>query len=382
MTPFRLTVLACALLFCSCASRKVNLDEFLKNAAMDEEDYAKLLDPEHMAQPTLDTTDGFDWIRLNSGEWLKGKLTSLEKEVVEFESDELGDLSLDWDDIAEIRASRNFTILLDGPVEIWGKIHLYDDNMYVASPSGNYEFHRKSVYRMVDGRPDRANYWSGGFSLGGTVRSGNNDQVDYTASFNLLRQTGRSRLPITFYSSYGEVDNQRNTDNQRFNSQYDYYLDSEIFVTPLGIELYRDSIQNLDLRAAPFTGVGYRIADKKRFEWNVLGGLGWRYTRYDSVMVGAANDDSTAALVLGSKLTWEPNSKVDVDLNYDAQIGLEDSMDSNQTITLVIDVELWSDFDLNVRTIWNRIGDPQPEEDGSIPENDDLQVTVGIEWEF
>ena len=378
----RFIALASVLLCGSCVRNKVNLDQFLADAAIDETLYEEQLDPKHMARPILDTTDGSDWIRLKSGEWLKGKLTSLEKETVEFESDELDDLSLDWDDIAEIRASRDFTILLDGPVEIWGKIHLNGDKMFVASPSGNYQFHRKSVYRMVDGRPNRANYWSGGFSLGGTVRSGNNDQVDYTASLYLLRQTGRSRLPFTIYSSYGEVDSQRNTDNQRLNTQYDYYLDSEIFLTPFGIELYRDAIQNLDLRAAPFTGLGYRIADKKRFEWNISSGLGYRYTRYSSVMAGESDDDATAAAILSSRIEWEPNSKVDIKLNYDTQIGLEDASDTNHTLTLIIDVDLWSDFDLNVRTIWNRIGQPQQEEGGATPENDDLQMTVGLEWEF
>ncbi|NRA39975.1 MAG: hypothetical protein HRU15_17665 [Planctomycetes bacterium] len=40
----------------------------------------------------------YDWVRMKSGEWLKGELKSFRDDVIEFESDEFGDQVLDLAD--------------------------------------------------------------------------------------------------------------------------------------------------------------------------------------------------------------------------------------------------------------------------------------------
>src|SRR5262245_16080622 len=50
--------------------------------------------------------DNFDWIQLKSGEWLKGELIALYDGSLEFDSDELDNLTLDWDDIQQVRTGR------------------------------------------------------------------------------------------------------------------------------------------------------------------------------------------------------------------------------------------------------------------------------------
>jgi hypothetical protein len=47
----------------------------------------------------------YDWIQLKSGEWLKGNLNVLYNFSLEFDSDELGLLTLDLDDIKQIRGA-------------------------------------------------------------------------------------------------------------------------------------------------------------------------------------------------------------------------------------------------------------------------------------
>lgn len=44
----------------------------------------------------------FDWIQLNSGEWLKGKIKVMYNYTLEFDSDELDLLELDMDDVKQI----------------------------------------------------------------------------------------------------------------------------------------------------------------------------------------------------------------------------------------------------------------------------------------
>ena len=50
--------------------------------------------------------DAFDWIQLTSGEWLKGELIAMYDGSLEFDSDELDNLTLDWDDVRQVRTRR------------------------------------------------------------------------------------------------------------------------------------------------------------------------------------------------------------------------------------------------------------------------------------
>ena len=61
-------------------------------------------------KPPVPGSDKFDWVQLKSGEWLKGEIQVMRKESLEFESDELDTLNLDWDDVLEVRSPRNMTV--------------------------------------------------------------------------------------------------------------------------------------------------------------------------------------------------------------------------------------------------------------------------------
>ena len=68
--------------------------------------------PQEKAWPLApDFVDQEEWIRLTSGEWLKGEFTSLRRDSVEFDSDELDELTLDWEDVAEVITTRPFTVV-------------------------------------------------------------------------------------------------------------------------------------------------------------------------------------------------------------------------------------------------------------------------------
>jgi len=328
------------------------------------------------------TSDGSDWLRLKSGEWLRGEITVLDRESLQFDSAELDDLEIDWKDVAEVRTAREFTLLLEGREELVGTVQVLDDRVVVEQGGRLRDLDRADLVRMVPGEPKESNFWSGKIAIGGTVRRGNTDQLDATGSVTLLRRTARSRLPIDWYSAYAKLEGVNVTDNERLRARYDWFLNSRLFVTPLGFELFRDDFQNIELRASPYTGLGYTVVDRGRIEWDVSTAVGYRMTRYASVEAGADSQDESATGIVGTTVSWEPTSTVDVDLVYSAEVGLGDFEDSNQLTSLNVSVDLWWDFDLDVRLQWNRIGEPAPDADGVAPEKDDLQLTVGVSWSF
>jgi hypothetical protein len=69
---------------------------------------------EHGPSGFVPPIDEYDWIQLTSDEWLKGEMISLYDDELTFESDNLGRLSIDWEDVRILRSHGNLSINVQG----------------------------------------------------------------------------------------------------------------------------------------------------------------------------------------------------------------------------------------------------------------------------
>ena len=54
------------------------------------------------AEFTIQFGDTYDWLRLTSGEWLKGRLKRMREDEIEFDSDKLDLVTFDWDKVDQL----------------------------------------------------------------------------------------------------------------------------------------------------------------------------------------------------------------------------------------------------------------------------------------
>ena len=47
-----------------------------------------------------------------------------------------------------------------------------------------------------------------------------------------------------------------------------------------------------------------------------------------------------------------------------------------------LESDLISHLDLDISLVWDRVQDPEPAADGTVPNKDDFQLIVGIGYEF
>jgi hypothetical protein len=139
--------------------------------------------------PSSDPPKDFDWIQLTSGEWLKGDLKVLYDDKLEFDSDELDLLELDWDDIKEIRGYRQHSVRFEGPVTVVGVLKVVGDKVFVITEEKVFEFNRSDLISIAYGEEKEIGYWSAKISLGLDIRKGNTDQINYSTSPYAKRQT-------------------------------------------------------------------------------------------------------------------------------------------------------------------------------------------------
>jgi len=127
-------------------------------------------------QPPLPMPDDFDWLQLNSGEWLKGEIIAMYDEDLEFDSDELDMLTLGWGDIQQIRSGGTMQVGFLDDVIATGKLFVDGDTVRVMGEE-DQSFSRSDLLTITAGAPKEINYWAGKFTLGANVREGNTEQT-------------------------------------------------------------------------------------------------------------------------------------------------------------------------------------------------------------
>jgi putative salt-induced outer membrane protein YdiY len=324
----------------------------------------------------------FDWIRLSSDEWLKGEIVSMYDGELEFDSDELGDLTFDFDDIKEIRSANVVQVGFVDRGPAIGHLVLDGDTARVISETGEAEFPRDEVHTLIVGRPKEINYWSANVNVGGNIRRGNTDQVDYTARLGAMRRSLKNRIIIDYLGSITTIDDVDAANSHRATVGWDYFLSDRLFVNVVKGQWYRDEFQNVRNRYTIGGGLGYEVIDTSRTTWSVGAGPAWQSTQSVSIAPGEDDTTDSIAFYIATRFAYDVTSDIEYYVNYSSFFTDEANGTYNHHLDTGLDIDLIGNLDFSISWIWDRIQDPRPLEDGTIPEQDDYRLVFGLGWDF
>ncbi len=326
---------------------------------------------------------GWDWVRLKSNEWVKGEILLMRNFDLDFDSDEFGIVGLDWDDVLEIRTERVYTLILqDMETSHSGTMAMRGNKISVRVGDKIVTFDRSHLLAITPGNYREFNLWSMRASIGIGLRSGNTEQGEYTGRMRLDREGKTTQLHFEYHGAYGSLDNEKNTNNHRARSKFNYFLTRDLFLTPAAFEVFSDEFQNISYRLTPTIGVGYYLFRQSKLDWDIWLGGGYQHTRLDSAPRGDSQTADNGALAFATTVDAELNSRVDLILEYQLQLIAPDIDLTNHHTEATLEIELTSAIDLDVNFVWDRIEDPKTESDGNTPDKDDLRLSVGLAIEF
>ena len=326
--------------------------------------------------------DDYDWIQLTSDEWLKGELISLFDDELTFESDNLGVIRLDWEDVRRFRGHGAYGISIQG-VELRADELQIDKQQVVIITDGKTNVYPRqylvaitpSAYRELDN-------WSADAILGLNIRKGNADVVEYNFLAGFERRTPRSRVIVDYLGNFNETEGQRIANNHRVNVAYDRFSGSRFFWRPFIGQYFRDPFQNIRHQGTIETGFGYKLDDTANTDWEISGGVGGNYVRYDSVEPGQPSDNTSPAVSIGTDYETELTPWMDYLLLMQVTFLDEASGSYQHHLLTTLSTGLIGDLDLDVSFVWDRTQKPQARADGSVPEKDDFRLMVGVGFEF
>ena len=81
-------------------------------------------------------------------------------------------------------------------------------------------------------------------------------------------------------------------------------------------------------------------------------------------------------------LNLDPTADLEWDTTYQVSLVVTDLGQTSHHLLSVLSFDVWGPLDFDTTFVWDRIEDPAANEDGTIPESDDLRVTIGLGIDF
>jgi hypothetical protein len=342
---------------------------------------------EASSKPWLPAAKEFDWVQLTSGEWLKGEIKSMYNDSLEFDSDKLDLLNIDWEDVKYLKSYRPSEINIEDSEPLSGNLQISGDKVTITNGENVQEFDRFDLISLTPSGKKEADLWAIKFTLGLNVRSGNTEQLDYNSKFGAKRRTAKSRFLLDYIGNISKTGNEdgvltETINNNRINASHNIYATRYFFYTPVFAEYYRDPFQNIDQRISAGIGLGYTIFDTGKYEWNVNGGPAYVGTKYISVQPGEEQKIEAGALVLATDFDAELSSALDFIFKYNIQAAEAEAGGYTHHMIATFESEITGSLDFDVSIIWDRISQPATDADGNTPKPDDYRLTVGVTYTY
>mgnify|MGYP001815289087 CR=1 FL=1 len=344
--------------------------------------YAATLQAQEDTREFVPPDDGYDWVQLTSGEWLKGELTGFFEDTIEFDSDILDDLTIDREDVARFFSGRNFSARIHGNAIVTGRVQLNETDVVIFTQSGERIFSRDDLIALTLSAEREIDRWSGDISFGTNIRSGNNDFIEYNMIAGFERRTASSRGFIDYIGTFNETEGEQTANNHRVNFTYDRFSDSKFFWRPINGQYFRDPFQNIANQLTLETGLGYEILATGRTDWEIYAGVGITAVERVSVEVGQDKNTRSPSSTIGSDFETELTSWMDYLLSFQATFVDEASGEYQHHLLTTLSTDLIGDIDLDVSLVWDRTQNPPPNAAGETPEKDDYRLLVGIGFDF
>ena len=339
----------------------------------------------------IDFGDTFDWVRMVSGEWLKGEMKRMRDDNLEFDSDKLDMQNIDFADVSHVHSPVVNTYVFDDRISATGRAVITPEKVIVETDEGTKTFPRSELESIVAGGEREKDWWSMKLRFGLTLNKGNTDQLTYDINFNTRREDRMTLLDLNYNAAFGKTGGAQNVNRHLGEEDFKVFVSSRWFVTPLFGQLFNDRFQNIKFRATPAAGAGLHIIDVPKVKWDFQTGVGYQYLNYldASLLAGGTNPQHDAFIPFYTYADFEITSDVDFTVSWLTNLVVTTIGNTNHTGKADVAIELTSVLDLDIAFLYLRTEEPAPPPPPApgdpFPDpikKNDYQLVVGISLEL
>lgn len=335
-------------------------------------------------KPTPIFSQKYDWLRLKSDEWLKGDIVSMYDDELEFDSDEFGVKTFDWEDVNELRSRFDQQIrLADGRV-VQGFLIVKDGHLVLLSQGVEIHYPLSELLSITSTSESRIDLWDGKVSVGVDISSGNVNQLEYLVSAMLQRRTPftrfRSDMTFNYSKSLNEDADSVVSDTRRITSYLDWFYSGKVFLRAIDYEYYSDLLQNIKYRNNIGSSIGYHIVNNKRLQWDATVGPSYQETVYYNNIEN--NSQKSGALSLSTLLEYTISRKIDYIIDYQMKFVDDASGGRNHHLKTGFEFEFTDNFELDLTLYIDRVAKPVAANDQEQPKKNDYRLLISLGYDF
>lgn len=331
---------------------------------------------------TIEFGDTYDWIRLTSGEWLKGNLERMRDDEIEFDSDKLDLVRLSWDKVDQLHSPQVNTYVFDGKLDVMGRAVVTKDQVHIETEGSVKSYPRSELFSILEGGRRELNWWSTKLGAGFSATAGNTDQGSLNAYFQVTREDYRTRSRARYDGTVGYANREQNVHRHIGVVEVTLFISRRWYVIPAAAQLLHDRFQNLRFRATPGAAAGIHAVDTDRVEWDLEAGLGYQYTNFLSTLAGLSDPAHDGFVSVGTWAELEIVDDVELELEWRTNFVYTRFDLTNHTGKATFRVEINDIFELETSFVFLRTENPPPREDGTVPDSNDYQLIVGLALEL
>ncbi|UCF47597.1 MAG: DUF481 domain-containing protein [Myxococcales bacterium] len=328
---------------------------------------------------TIEFGDEKDWVRLASGEWLRGNIERMRDGSMEFNSDEIKLITYDWKKVLELHSPKANTFNFTDGTDLVGPAMINEELVVVQTVDGIVTRPRAELQAIIEHVRRERNYWSTVLRAGLTANAGNTENLTFNAYWQLVREDSLTRAALTYDGTFGTAARAEVANRHLAGGDVDIFVHPIIYVKALTGQLLYDKFQNVRLRATPAAGVGFHLITTYVVNWDLeFAPAGYQYLSLLDPAPTVQDPQSDGYMMF--------RMFADIDFTNDIQLLLE--WRTNLVYTTIRNTNHVGnlDFSLRVTTIlyfdtsflYLRTEEPFPRSDGTIPKKNDYQVVVGI----
>jgi hypothetical protein len=322
--------------------------------------------------------DDYDWIRLASGEWLKGNLERMRDGVLEFDSDQLKLLTLDWKKTIALHSPAANTYIFTEGDDLIGPAMIDTEMVVVQTLDGMVMRPRSELLGIIEHKPRERNYWSTRMRLGFSSNRGNTEQLTFNAFWSLVREDSFTRMQLTYDGTFGKADGTVNANRHLAGGDVDIYVHPILYVKALTGQLLYDKFQNIRLRATPAAGIGVHIITTYVVNWDFETAFGYQYLSLIDPAATVENPQNDAYLMLRMFADIDFTDDIQLLLDWRTNLVVTTIGNTNHVGSADLSILVTSLFGFNFSFLYLRTERPFPRADGTVPDKNDYQFVIGL----
>ncbi|MEM7135813.1 MAG: DUF481 domain-containing protein [Myxococcota bacterium] len=331
---------------------------------------------------TIEFGDTFDWVRLTSGEWLKGEFRWMRDKDFEFDSNDLDIITKEWEKVDQLHAPRVHTYAFTDDSDIVGRAVVTKDQVLIETVDGVITRPRSELLAIVDGGRRERDWWYVRLGAGFSGSLGNTNQSSLTSNFELGRADTRTVSKVTYEGTVGYADREEVVNRHLGGVDVRVYLSHRFYVVPFTAEFFNDRFANIRLRANPGAAGGVHLFDTDKVEWDLEVGFGYQFLRIIGTVEGIDNPQNDAFIGLRSDWDLDLTSILNFELEWQTYLVVTTIGNTSHQGTAKVSIEFSDIFNFDVSFLFFRTEQPLPRSDGTVPQKNDYQLIIGVSLEI